>query len=120
MSDRPPLSRRKVHARKPTAVILDAVWQRGYLGHILRSRAGEVLGRVRRVGRPRVAYEWQTATTASQAPDLATAKRCVEQAVRTASVQPDLFVTPNSGRVKRRAPTWAVADSARLSDLPEA
>ncbi len=98
-------------ARKgPSRQACDAYWLRGYLGHVYRSAAGEALGRVRRVGRPCVAYVWQTAHARSSAPDLATAKRCVELAVCSESVQPDLFL-PAAGRLRStRAPTWSSAD----------
>ncbi len=101
-------------ARKGTSrQACDGYWLRGYLGHVYRSAAGEALGRVRRVGRPCVAYAWQTAHARSSAPDLATAKRCVELAVCSESVQPDLFLPPAGRPHSTRAPTWssATADS---------
>ncbi len=98
----------------------EAYWCRGYLGHVYRSASGEALGRVRRVGRPCVGYAWQTAHARSTAPDLATAKRCVELSVLTASVQPDLFVPHDKRLASMRVPTWPAAAGTRDVSCEEA
>jgi len=66
-------------------------WERSYIGHVYRDRLDRAVGRVTRVGRPAIAYAWQTTGCRGSVKNLPLAKAMVEEAIRRNVHQGELF-----------------------------